>query len=73
MQACAHRLQLELENCAHHIFRRSLGALDIERAMALRGLSRFDLMKHLIGDDTSQHESLNDYWREEGGASTVGM
>jgi adenosine deaminase len=33
--------------------------------MALRGLSRFDLMKHLIGDDTSQHESLNDYWREE--------
>ncbi len=65
MQACVHRLQLELEIIAHQIFGRSLMAIDIERAMALRGLSRLELMRQMTGDDDSHHESLNDLWREE--------
>jgi hypothetical protein len=65
MQACVHQLQRELEMVAHQIFRRSLAALDIERAMALRGLSRLHLMRHLTGDENSHHEPLSDPWREE--------
>jgi hypothetical protein len=56
MQACVHKLQRELEVVAHQIFRRSLAALDLERAMALRGLSRLDLMRHLTGDDDQPAE-----------------
>lgn len=65
MQACVHRLQRELELIAHQIFGRSLMAIDIERAMALRGLSRLDLMRQMTDHDDSHHESLSDLWREE--------
>lgn len=65
MQACVHRLQRELELIAHQIFGRSLMAIDIERTMALRGLSRLDLMRQMTGDDDSHHEPLSDLWREE--------
>lgn len=65
MQACVHRLHRELELVAHQIFGRSLVAFDIERAMALRGLSRLDLMRQLTGDENSPHEPLSDLWREE--------
>ena len=65
MQACSHMLQRELEAVAQQIFRRSLTALDLERAMALRGLSRLDLMRHLTGDEDLHNEPLSDLWREE--------
>jgi hypothetical protein len=65
MQACAFRLQRELEEVAHQLFGQSLAALDLERAMALRGLSRLDLMRNLVGQDESRHEPLSDPWREE--------
>lgn len=64
MQACVHHLQRELENIAHRIFRRSLTAPDLERAMALRGLSRLDLMRYLSSETPCQ-EPLSDHWREE--------
>lgn len=65
MQVDAHRLQRELEEVAYQIFRCSLAARDVERAMALRGLSRRDLMRHSTGEVDSFHEPLNDPWREE--------
>lgn len=65
MQACSHKLQRELELVAHQVFRRSLTALDVERAMALRGLSRLDLMRGRNGADEFQPESLSDPWNEE--------
>ncbi|MCF6762218.1 hypothetical protein [Pseudomonas fragi] len=65
MQACAHRLQRELENVAHQIFRRSLTAPDLERAMALRGLSRLDLMRCLYSSEAPYQEPLSEHWREE--------
>ncbi|WP_439670774.1 Adenosine deaminase [Cupriavidus necator] len=63
--ACAHQLQRELEDVAYQIFRRSLTARDVERAMALRGLNRYDLMRHHIGEADSHHEPLSGPWREE--------
>ncbi|WP_121372515.1 hypothetical protein [Pseudomonas aeruginosa] len=65
MQGCANRLQRELEGVAHEIFGRTLSALDIERAMALRGLSRLDVMRQLTSCGAFHHETLNDLWREE--------
>lgn len=65
MQGCSNRLKRELEIVAHEIFGRTLSALDIERAMALRGLSRLDLMRQLTSDKNTHHEPLNDLWREE--------
>ena len=65
MQECAHRLQHELEEVACQIFRRALSAREVERAMALRGLSRRDLMWHLTDDENSHLDSLSDPWREE--------
>lgn len=65
MQACAHKLQLELETVAHQIFKRTLSALDVERAMALRGLSRLDLMRHINGEENSHREPMSDLWHEE--------
>ncbi|RQT27081.1 hypothetical protein [Burkholderia contaminans] len=63
--ACAYRLQRELEDVAYEIFRRSLTARDVERAMALRGLNRYDLMRYQSGDAGEQHEPLSEPWREE--------
>ncbi|MDB0567600.1 hypothetical protein AB6Q13_23825 [Ralstonia solanacearum] len=65
MHACAHRLQRELEDVAHQIFKRSLTARDIERAMALRGLNRYELMRYQTGEADSHHESVSEHWREE--------
>jgi hypothetical protein len=65
MQECVHRLQRELESLAHLIFRQSLSALDLERAMALRGLSRLDLMHQLFNTEDSLQEPLSEYWRDE--------
>lgn len=65
MQGCSNRLQRELEVVAHEVFGRTLSALDIERAMALRGLSRLDLMRQLTSDGTFHHEPLSDLWWEE--------
>ena len=65
MHACTYHLQRELEVVAHQVFGRSLAALDVERAMALRGLSRPDLMKYQTGEADADHEPLNEHWREE--------
>lgn len=65
MQACVHHLQRELELVAHKIFGHPLTVLEVERAMALRGLSRLDLMHQLTSNENSHQESLNDLWREE--------
>ncbi|NLR73689.1 hypothetical protein [Leeia aquatica] len=64
-QACAFRLQRELEEVAGQIFGHSLPARDVERAMALRGLSRYDLMQQQTGEENSHHTPLNEFWREE--------
>lgn len=65
MQACAYRLQRELEEVAEQIFGRSLAARDVEHAMALRGLNRCDLMREQTGDEDSRHMPLNELWRQE--------
>lgn len=65
MQAYVNHLQRELESVALHIFGRSITVLEIEQAMALRGLSRFDLMRQITGQVDQYHEPLNDLWREE--------
>ncbi len=65
MQACAYRLQRELEEVAEQIFERSLVARDVERAMALRGLSRYDLMRQQTGEENSHHVPLNELWHQE--------
>lgn len=65
MQTCAYRLQRELEVIAGQIFGRSLSARDVEHAMALRGLSRRDLMQYWAGEADSHQESLSELWREE--------
>ncbi|MCR6741056.1 hypothetical protein NVV56_19400 [Aeromonas dhakensis] len=65
MQACVNHLQRELESVALHIFGRSITVLEIEQAMALRGLSRFDLMRQITGQVDQHHEPLNELWREE--------
>lgn len=62
---CARRLERELENIACQIFRRSLTAQEVERAMALRGLSRHDLMRHRTGQSEPFDEPLSVYWAEE--------
>ncbi|MCA8253203.1 hypothetical protein LGM89_08010 [Burkholderia sp. AU31624] len=62
---CAHRLKSELEDVASQIFRCSLTARDVERVMALRGLSRRDVMRYQTDDVTSLSESLSEIWREE--------
>ncbi|WP_047249834.1 hypothetical protein [Chromobacterium subtsugae] len=64
-QVCAYRLQRELEDVAEQIFGRSLAARDVERAMALRGLSRCDLMRQQTGEKNSLHTSVSELWREE--------
>jgi len=64
-QACAYRLQRELEEVAEQIFGHSLAARDVERAMALRGLSRCDLMRQQTNEENSRHASLSELWREE--------
>lgn len=65
MQACANRLQRELELVAERVFQRSLTARSLERAMALRGLSRRDVMRHQTGENDLHYESLSEPWREE--------
>lgn len=65
MQACAYRLQRELEEVAEQIFGRSLAARDVEHAMGLRGLNRYDLMRQQTGEEDSRHTSLNELWRQE--------
>ncbi|CAN0617975.1 conserved protein of unknown function [Burkholderia multivorans] len=65
MHACAQRLQRELEDVAYQIFRRSLTACDVERAMALRGLNRYDLMRHQTGEADLHYEPLSEPWGEE--------
>lgn len=62
---CARRLERELENVAYQIFRRSLTAQEVERAMALRGLSRHDLMRYRTGESESYDEPLSVHWSEE--------
>lgn len=64
MQACAHRLQRELEQTACEIFGRSLAARDVESALSLRGLSRYDLMQ-CQANTSPPHSSLHDLWNEE--------
>lgn len=63
--ACSQRLERELERVAYEIFRRAVTAQEIERAMALRGLSRNDLMRHRSGNNDQHYEPLSAYWREE--------
>lgn len=65
MQACMHRLQQELEDIAHRIFLRTLTVGDLERAMALRGLSRLDLMRYMRNADDGHHEPISEHWLEE--------
>lgn len=65
MQVCAHRLQRELEHVAHTIFQQTLTAPELERAMALRGLSRLDLLRYRTNAEDSRHEPLSQHWREE--------
>jgi len=65
MQACVHRLQRELEDVAHKIFRRTLTVPDLERAMALRGLSRLDLMRYRTNLEGAYQEPLSEYWSDE--------
>lgn len=62
---CTQRLERELENVACEIFRRSLTSQEVARAMALRGLSRRDLMQHWTGDADLCQEPLSAHWREE--------
>lgn len=63
--ACANRLQRELEDIAYQIFRRPITAKEVERAMALRGLNRKDLMQQQTFAANPQPESLSEPWREE--------
>lgn len=65
MQACVHRLQRELEDVAHRIFGRTLTVPDLERAMALRGLSRLDLMRYRTNAEDAHQEPLSEHWRGE--------
>ncbi|PTT40970.1 hypothetical protein DBR23_07130 [Acidovorax sp. HMWF018] len=65
MQACVHRLQRELEDIAHKIFRQTLTVPDLERAMALRGLSRLDLLRYRTDAEDARHEPLSQHWLEE--------
>ncbi len=65
MQASAQMLQRELEEIAGQVFRRSLSARDIERAMALRGLSRHYLKRHCLGAVNDHEEPLSEVWRNE--------
>lgn len=64
MQECANRLQRELEIVGHEIFGRALSALEIERSMALRGLSRRDVMRQ-AASCSHEPELLNEFWLEE--------
>ncbi len=65
MYACANRLQREVEDAAYQIFGRSVTVQEVERAMALRGLNRYDLMRHQTGQADLHREPLNKHWREE--------
>ncbi len=65
MQASAQRLQCELENVASQIFRSSVSALAVERAMALRGLCRHHLYRHYTGTAAAYDEPLSLLWRSE--------
>ncbi|MDF2862118.1 MAG: hypothetical protein K0S02_2390 [Achromobacter mucicolens] len=65
MQACVHHLQYELEDVAHQIFQRTLTVSDLQRAMALRGLSRRDLMRYLSNAEAAHQEPMSRHWREE--------
>ena len=65
MQTSAHLLQRELEEVADQVFRRSLSAHDIERAMALRGLSRHYLKLHCFGAADAHEEPLSELWQNE--------
>lgn len=63
--ASVQRLERELESVACQIFRRSLTIQAVERAMALRGLNRHDLMRYQTGESDLYHESLSTFWHEE--------
>ncbi len=65
MHACMHLIQQELESVTTRIFRRSLTVAELERAMALRGLSRLDLMQHMRNANESHHEPISEHWLEE--------
>lgn len=65
MHANAQVLQRELEVVSEQIFRRNLSACDIERAMSLRGLSRFYLKRHCLGVADADEEPLSELWRSE--------
>jgi len=65
MQASAHLVQRELEMVADLVFRRSLSAREIERAMALRGLNRNYLKRHCLDAVDAPEEALSELWREE--------
>jgi adenosine deaminase len=64
-QLCANKLQRELETTAFHIFDKPLTGAEVERAMALRGLSRRDLMRQHEKNAGLQYEPLCEFWREE--------
>ncbi|WP_052862701.1 MULTISPECIES: hypothetical protein [Delftia] len=64
MQSCVHRLKRELENIANEIFKCSLTVFDLERAMALRDLSRIELMNYFRFNGDLQ-EATSEYWKDE--------
>jgi hypothetical protein len=60
-----HKLRQGLEDIAYQIFQQPLTASELQRAMALRGLNRADLMRHQTGLSDEEGEPLSALWLEE--------
>ena len=59
------RLHRELETVACEVFDESMGATQVERVMALRGLSSREVRNYIEGQGSNSYQSLNEYWRAE--------